>query len=158
MTTPAKCFRACDRELLTALPKRSAPTPHIAHFRLSTSIIRAVRTPHAGLALESIECRHEIIRLVLFHRLRDRMPKCRVQGRIFRPFRRRPVCGGERLHVRVERVGIQNVECAAGIQRCFPSLLGAIVRIVDHDLIFVRVAKEDISDDMRAVAIYDLVE
>ncbi|KAI7506288.1 hypothetical protein KC367_g39 [Hortaea werneckii] len=82
--------------------KRSAPTTHIADLSFSTSIVRAVRTPDAGLALECIECRHEIIRLVLFHRFRNRVPKSSVQRRIFRPPRRRPVCVA----------GIQDVECA----------------------------------------------
>ena len=87
----------------------------------------------------------------------------------------------EGVHVRVEGVGVVDVEgacvdlveaeaaveiCQRGdagadppwCQCCVKGLDAAVVGVVDHLLVLVRVAEEDVGDDVRGVAVYDLVE
>ena len=88
---------------------------------------------------------------------------------------------GEGGDVGVEGVGVVDVEVAsvdfvhpeAAVEVCqgrdagaypswsesiFAGLLGTIICVVDHDFVFVRVAKEDISNHVWGVAVNDLIE
>lgn len=87
----------------------------------------------------------------------------------------------ERRDVRVESVRIVDVEAASvdlvqpetgvevrerrdtgayptGRERIRSRLSGTVVGVVDHELVFVCVAEEDVGDNVRAVALDDLVE
>ena len=137
--------------------------------------------------------------MIGLHRLGHLVPPGRVQRRGRRPAADHGVrvAGGvlklvdgpgdgrvefrERVHVRVEGVGVHDVEGArvdlvhaearvevrerrhrrpdpAGRERVRRVLHRAVERVVDHELVFMRVAEEDVGDDVGRVAGDDLVE
>jgi hypothetical protein len=69
--------------LRTLRPQRYTSAPHVTNLRLRTRITRTIWTLHTAPALIHIEFRNQA--MVLLHRLRDPMPICCIQWRIFRP-------------------------------------------------------------------------
>lgn len=75
--------------LKTPPSQRHTPAPHVAYFRLRTSVAGTIWTFHTTHVLVCVELRDKTV--ILFPRLGDFVPIRRIQRRIFRPAANRQV-------------------------------------------------------------------